>query len=194
MRCTVKKTLQIAKVQGADVLVQVKGNQPELLACCQSLAEQRKPMARHDESDKGHGRIEERTVQVFAPPKDWLPEDWAALVVAVVLVQRTRTERIPGNQTRMSTETAFYICTAMMPAADFAAAIRGHWRIENCLHYVRDVTFREDACHIRKNPGIFARVRTMALNILRFNKVPSISEALFNNALSFEALAALKGL
>jgi len=65
---------------------------------------------------------------------------------------------------------------------------------QNFLHYVRDVTFREDACRIRKNPGIFARVRTMALNVLRFNKVPSISDALFNNTLSFEALAALKGL
>lgn len=194
MRCTVKKTLQTAKAQGTDVLVQVKGNQPELLACCQSLAEQRPPIAEHGEVDKGHGRIEERTAQIFAPPKDWLPEDWAALVVAVILVQRVRTERIPGKQTKTSTESAFYICTTMLPAADFAAAIRGHWRIENCLHYVRDVTFREDACRIRKNPGIFARVRTMALNVLRFNKVPSISDALFNNALSFEALAALKGL
>ena len=68
----------------------------------------------------------------------------------------------------------------MMSATDFAVVIRGHWRIENCLHYFRDVTFREDACRIRKKPGIFARVRAMALNILRFNKVPSISEALYN--------------
>lgn len=176
------------------MLVQVKGNQPELLACCQSLVEQHPSIAEHGEVDKGHGRIEERTVQIFMPPKDWLPEEWAVLVVAVILVQRARTERMPGNQTKTSTETAFYICTTMMSAADFAAAIRGHWRIENCLHYVRDVTFREDACRIRKNPGIFARVRTMALNILRFNKVPSISDALFSNTLSFEALAALKGL
>lgn len=176
------------------MLVQVKGNQPELLACCQSLVAQRQPVAAHGEADKGHGRTEDRTVQIFSPPKDWLPEDWSALVAAVVLVQRTRTLRVPDNQTRTSSETAFYICTAMMSAADFAAAIRGHWRIENCLHHVRDVTFREDACRIRNNPGVFARVRTMALNILRFNKVPSISEALYNNTLSFEVLAALKGL
>jgi hypothetical protein len=192
MRCTVKKTLQTAKAQGADVLVQVKGNQPELLACCQSLAEQRPPIAEHGEIDKGHGRIEERTAQIFAPPKDWLPEDWAPLVLRLFLCG-PEPSGYPANKPRQARKR-FYICTTMMPAADFAAAIRGHWRIENCLHYVRDVTFREDACHVRKNPGILARVRTMALNILRFNEVPSISDTLFNNALSFEALAALKGL
>src|SRR5664280_1218735 len=42
------------------------------------------------------------------------------------------------------------------------------WRIENKLHYTRDVTFREDASRIRKNPGVFARIRSFAYNILRF--------------------------
>ena len=49
------------------------------------------------------------------------------------------------------------------------AWIRGHWRIENGSHYVRDVAFAEDASRIRKNPDIAARLRSFAYNLLRAN-------------------------
>ena len=52
-----------------------------------------------------------------------------------------------------------------------ATAIRGHWHVENTLHYTRDVTFREDHSRIRHNPGIFARLRSFAYNILRRNRL-----------------------
>jgi hypothetical protein len=64
-------------------------------------------------------------------------------------------------------------------AADAARVIRGHWRIENRLHYVRDATLREDASRIRKNPAIFATIRSFAYNILRFNLAGSFAQTRF---------------
>jgi hypothetical protein len=55
-------------------------------------------------------------------------------------------------------------------------AIRHHWHIENRSHYVRDGSFAEDASRIRRNPGIFARLRSFASNILRFNGIDNISD------------------
>ena len=66
--------------------------------------------------------------------------------------------------------------------------IRGHWGIENRHHYVGDVTLQEDASRIRRNPGIFARLHSFALNILRKNKVTNVSEALYDNALNLDNL------
>jgi len=57
-----------------------------------------------------------------------------------------------------------------LDAAQAAEAVRQHWGIENKLHYTRDVTLCEDASRIRKNPGVFARIRSFAYNILRFNQ------------------------
>ena len=64
-----------------------------------------------------------------------------------------------------------------------ADAIRKHWGIENKSHYTRDVTFREDASRIRKNPGIFARLRSFAYNILRCNQSDTIPQDRFAAAL-----------
>ena len=58
-------------------------------------------------------------------------------------------------------------------------------------HYVRDVTLGEDASRIRYKPGVMARLRSVALNILRANGVQNISQALYANALSLERLLAL---
>ena len=63
--------------------------------------------------------------------------------------------------------------------------------IENQAHYVRDVTLGEDASRIRTRPGVMARIRSVALNILRANSVQNISLALYANAVSFDQLLAL---
>ena len=67
-----------------------------------------------------------------------------------------------------------FVSDVVLPAAQCAKAIRGHWHIEN--HYVRDVSFAEDASSIRCNPGVFARLRSFAANILRFNGVHNVSD------------------
>jgi hypothetical protein len=67
---------------------------------------------------------------------------------------------------------------------------RGHWGIENRNHHVRDRTLGEDASRIRCRPGIFARIRSFALNILRAHGVTNVSEAIYTNALSLDCLLA----
>ncbi len=64
--------------------------------------------------------------------------------------------------------------------------MRGHWGIENRAHHVRDRILREDDSRIRTRPGLFARLRSFALNILRANGVTNVSEALYANALSLD--------
>jgi predicted transposase YbfD/YdcC len=75
-------------------------------------------------------------------------------------------------QTRSATwkqrgETAWYVCTRNLSASQAHHAVREHWAVENSLHYVRDVALHEDASRIRRKPGVFAQLRTWALNLLR---------------------------
>ena len=73
-------------------------------------------------------------------------------------------------------------------------AIRHHWGIENRDHYVRDVSLAEDASRIRTNPGIMARTRSMALNLLRANGVQNVALALWENALRLDRVLRYRGL
>ncbi len=87
-------------------------------------------------------------------------------------IERTVTYQRSGKITRES-------------ASQFQNAIRGHWAIENPFHHVRDVVLREDACRVRAQPGILARLRSVALNCLRRHQVTSIFTAIFANSLNF---------
>ena len=69
--------------------------------------------------------------------------------------------------------------------------MRGHWGIENRSHHVRDRILREDDSRIRTRPGVFARLRSFALNLLRANGASNVSEAIYTNALSLDRLLAL---
>lgn len=63
-----------------------------------------------------------------------------------------------------------------MTAARAAEAVRAHWRIENTSHYSRDVTLGEDRSRIRTNPGVFARLRSFAFNVLKANRTDTLSQ------------------
>ena len=90
-------------------------------------------------------------------------------------------------------QTAYYLCSRLLPVDLCAAAIRGHWGLENRSHYVRDMTFAEDASRTRKNPGILARLRSFATNILRFNRAANIKDIRYRISLAgLEALARLR--
>ena len=70
--------------------------------------------------------------------------------------------------------------------------IRGHWRIENGSHYVRDVAFAEDASRIRKNANIVARLRSFAYNLLRAEGCDNIKNARWRAAIDIEALLKMR--
>src|SRR5207248_1892472 len=93
---------------------------------------------------------------------------------------------------RHSAETAFYVANTPVIATRAAEAIRAHWRIENTSHYSRDVTLGEDRSRIRTNPGVFARLRSFAFNILKANRTDTLSQDRYRAALAgIEKLADL---
>ena len=65
--------------------------------------------------------------------------------------------------------------------------IRNHWNSENVNHYIRDTVLGEDASRIRKNPGTMARIRSFALNLLKFKGEKNISKAIYGNSLDSES-------
>ena len=114
--------------------------------------------------EKDHGRLETRRY-LCTGKLDWLADrsQWAALrSVAVVEAERTI-----GKQT--TRERRYYLSSLPPEAPELARAIRGHWGIENSLHWVLDVALREDDCRVRTGHAAtnLATLRHLALNLLR---------------------------
>lgn len=157
---------------GADYLLAVKANQPGLRAEIEACfdAAPAGSIDTHTEHDKGHGRIEQRDIDVIREV-DWLsgdrrfPGELRLPGVASIIRVRTRVQR---GQT-LHVETRYYISSAVLSAERAGQAVRGHWGIENRLHWVLDVTFNEDQSRLRKGFGArnMAVVRHFALNLVR---------------------------
>jgi predicted transposase YbfD/YdcC len=115
-----------------------------------------------EEADAAHGRQEERYVSVFGTPAG-IPTDWPD-VAAVVQVNR---EREVGGKRACTTH--YYPTSYAGTAAEMAAFVRGHWGIENELHWVLDVAFREDDSRVRAGHAgeNLAMVRRVAVSLLR---------------------------
>jgi len=150
------------------------------------------PFDSHETADRGrHGRQEHRRVEVFDTAGQ-LDAPWQALVSCVARVSRlTYIKDTRSGLWATREEVGCYPCQTRHDAKVLGSAIRAHWGIENRAHYVRDVTLGEDASRVRTKPGVMARTRSVALNILRANGVQTISQALYANAVSFDQLLAL---
>lgn len=157
---------------GADYLLAVKANQPTLRADIEACFEDApvNSVDTYTEHDKGHGRIEQRDIAVIGDV-GWLsgerrfPGEWRLPDAASIIRIRARVQR---GQT-MHAETRYYISSAALSAERAGQAVRGHWGIENRLHWVLDVTFNEDQSRLRKGFGArnMAVVRHFALNLVR---------------------------
>jgi len=114
--------------------------------------------------DADHGRIETRTTTVI-DDVEWLRKcrEWPGLK-AVVMVESTR--EIAGEAER---QTRFYIASLVMLAHLLRPVMRSHWAVENSLHWVMDMIFRDDECRVRTNhaPANFTTIKHMAHNLLR---------------------------
>ena len=155
----------------ADYVLALKGNQGTLREDVELFFTEQKAckyrdcsVDRHETIEKSHGRIETRIVTAIGD-LGWLQErhQWPGLAGIVMVESRreigARTER----------EFRFYVTSLGPDAERLGEAIRGHWSIENGLHWVMDMVFRDDECRIRKDnaPANFATVKHMASNLLR---------------------------
>jgi hypothetical protein len=120
-----------------------------------------------------------------------LPPGWREVVACAARVSRSCwCKDTRSGLWRPRREVAYYVSQARLDAASFGRAVRAHWGIENRNHHVRDRVLREDDSRIRRKPGVFARLRSFALNILRADGVGNVSEAVYANALSLDRLLA----
>ena len=180
-----KKTFEAAAAAQAHLIVQLKDNQPTLCRNAEAVCNDTKPLSGAQTVDrKKRNRHETRTVTVFDAMPAVAATEWEPYVAAIVAVERSVLTFQPATGLwKSSRESAFYLSNRPILAGQAAEAIRKHWGIENKLHYTRDVTLCEDASRIRCNPGIFARIRSFAYNILRFNQSDTIAQDRYAAAL-----------
>jgi predicted transposase YbfD/YdcC len=166
--------------RGAHWVLTVKGNQPTLRRQLAALPWRALP-AEHRQAETSHGRREIRTIKVVTIAAGIL---FPHAAQAIQLVRRSRPASGRG---RWHTETVYAI-TDLRPhqarPAELAGWIRGHWQIENALHWVRDVTFAEDRSRIRTGhgPQVMASLRNLVISILRLTGATNIAAALRRNA------------
>ena len=158
----------------ADYILALKGNQGSLREDAELFANEQiardfadTTVSRAQTVDGEHGRIETRTLTVMHDV-DWLRQrhDWPGLT-ALAMVESVRESA--GKAER---ERRFYITSSTLPAACLISAIRDHWSIENSLHWVMDMVFRDDDSRLRNGnaPANFAAIRHMAQNLIRARK------------------------
>src|SRR5436305_5274046 len=155
----------------ADYVLALKGNQGSLREDVELFVAEQKATAFKDTKisrdqtvDGDHGRIETRTVTVIHDV-DWLQQrhKWPGLK-AVVIVESIR--EIGDKSER---ETRFYITSLVLLASLLGPIVRSHWAVENSLHWVMDMIFRDDECRIRTEnaPANFTTLKHMAHNLIR---------------------------
>jgi predicted transposase YbfD/YdcC len=163
------------RAAGADYVLAVKENQPGLLARMRTALDTLERFAgmegspamvsEYCELDKGHGRIETRRCVASDILAD-LPferELWAGLR-SIMMIESTR--EIGQDVT---TERRYYVSSLPPDAAQLARAVRSHWAIENCSHWILDMVFGEDQCRVRIDNAAqnLAILRRIAMNLLK---------------------------
>jgi predicted transposase YbfD/YdcC len=155
---------------GGDYILAVKRNQPTLYqqveeAIDAALEQDAEEIAEHQTVETGHGRQETRTYAVIPAPESVDPEGlWRDLSAVGIAIS----ERV-DSQGRQSMETRYYILSRLIAVQEFTGAVRGHWGIENNLHWQLDVSFREDECRVCRDhaPANLSVIRRFALGLLK---------------------------
>lgn len=188
------------RAQQGHYLLVIKGNQPcsqqviaDLFATAAwTVAERAQEYRQHRTVEKGHGRLETRVLEASSTLTGWL--DWPDL--GQVLKRTTRRVILATGEVD---EQVTYAVTSLPPAdasaADLERLWRGHWGIEHQVHYVRDVTFGEDAGQAYRGhtPQTLAALRNAVLTLLRTAGWTRIADALRHYAAHLDETLALIG-
>ncbi|MGI8492735.1 MAG: ISAs1 family transposase [Acidimicrobiales bacterium] len=165
-----KEIADLIREGEGDYVLAVKQNQPTLYeqveeAIDAGLEQDASELDEHQTVEAGHGRRETRTYVVFPAPETVDPDGvWRDLgAVGMAITERT------DPQGRRRAEARYYILSVLLSAKEFAGAVRGHWGIENNLHWQLDVSFREDECRVRTDhaPANLGVIRRFALGLLK---------------------------
>ena len=170
---TQRKHAEYLHRRDADFVFCVKNNQPGLFAALDVLPWPEIPIT-HRMTDRGHGRLETRTLQVMSAPPD-LPFPH---VEQVFLVERAVTTTLGKPVSNVAILGVTSMNTTRGTPTTIAQAVRGQWKIE-ALHWLRDTIYREDdsTVHTRSGPRIMAALRNLAIGALRLHGRTDIAEA-----------------
>jgi predicted transposase YbfD/YdcC len=156
---------------GGDYVLVVKDNQPRLLEDIQQCLDKALdrdvtpvPPDRWETREQGHGRQEKRSYVVVVDPEGMRDQQqWAQLKVVGMCV---REREVSGHS---SAEVGYFIGSRVLSAQAYGEVLRGHWGIENNLHWQLDVTFREDDNRVQRRHGAenLALVRRLALSLVK---------------------------
>jgi len=171
MGCQKDIAAKVVKQEG-DYVLAVKDNQPKLHEAIQEIFSDEQedrlfhmPHRQHETHDKGHGRSDERYYVLVKIPEDFpLRKEWPS-VKAVGMAVRTTVDG-EGNT---SGDVRYFIASRFLSGKRFAQAVRGHWGIENSLHWVLDVTFDEDQSRTRQRrmADNLSWLRRFAISLLK---------------------------
>jgi predicted transposase YbfD/YdcC len=167
-----------------DFMVKVKKDQKRLTEALEKITNENKPIDCFTTKERSRGRDEIRTAYLFSADKN-IPEGWTSLNRIIKVVRDFKSKKEEHHT------IGYYISSLISRSArKFLEGIRGHWLIENKLHYVKDVIFREDKTKTVKGQAAekFSLIRNISINFLRCQKVPSIKQATIYYSANFRQL------
>jgi predicted transposase YbfD/YdcC len=176
-----RETCELIVCEGGDYCVQLKANQGAMLADVRAYIEDQETdyIDEYTSTDGDHGRIETRSYRVYSTPQ-YLDDThkWPDLKA---FVHVTSTRELDGKPSRSE---RVYLMSKCPGAQEAAAVIRGHWQIENSLHWSLDVIMNDDHHRARKDnaPINFAALRRIALNIIKANTDKGSNRVKFKRA------------
>jgi predicted transposase YbfD/YdcC len=176
-----KKTSQLIIEGRNDYIIAIKKNQSNLWKTAQKLTESASATDSFQTSERWHGRTTTRSTTIYPIESQLLPL-WAG-TKHIILLSRAGT-RWQGKKSRRRLvdfhELHYYLSSLDWSAREFSEAIRGHWLIENRLHWVKDVTLNEDNCIHRGDnaPANWAMVRQFLVSLARMSGTNTLPQAL----------------
>ena len=172
---------RLVQQAGGEVIVIVKDNTPVTRADLELFFEDpqadKRTWQSYTQIEKGHGRLERRTIITSPDLNDFLYRDWGD----VGQVFRLQRERICKGKHTVEviygwTSLSLQQCSPQR----LLGLTRAHWAVENCLHWRRDVTLGEDRCGVRLEPvaAMLAVLNTVVLSLMDFHQVSNVASQL----------------